>query len=201
MIRNIEKRKELQQMVYDRYTPNLTEDEKKELENEVGAAFYAYHMALEDIVQIIVDGNNDGETLTATKNFIKEQFNGKAGSNLFHFSECPTTQMKEYIRTTVKEELMRKGESETDALLICNAFINFPSVRESIIEKKEIDSIRICEHCGKPMHEGYLKDDYDTYCSEECVKEHYHMTDEELEEMVSHADENDAPLFWTTWEG
>lgn len=200
MIRNIKKRKELAQMVYDKYTPPITKEVKDCLEGEVYAAFDGYEKALGNIIQIIVDSNNDHECVNTIRNFIVAQLNNKGTKNPFRFSEWPTTQMRNYINSTVKDELVRKGESKEDAALICKAFIDHPSARESIIDKNNLDSIRVCKHCGKPMCEGYLKDDFETYCSEECVKEYCNLSDDEFENLVSYADEDDAPLYWTVWE-
>jgi len=196
----MDKRKELAQMVYDKYTPNLTNDEKKELENEVYSSINGYEKALLDITQLIVDGKDNNEIVTSVKDYILHQLNGKSDKDLFRFSEFPTTEMRNYINSTVRDELIQKGENEKDVAAICGAFINYPSSRQSIIDRFDLDSIRICEHCGRLMHEGYLKDEYYTYCSEECVKEACNLSDEEFFEMVSHAEEDNAPLFWTEWE-
>ena len=56
LIKNIEKRKELAQVVYEGYG-GVEQDERKEYENEVYAAYKGYTLALMDIAQIIVDAN------------------------------------------------------------------------------------------------------------------------------------------------
>jgi len=56
MIRNIKKRQELAQMVYNRYGNILTNEDKKSLENEIGAAFEAYQTALDEIADLITNG-------------------------------------------------------------------------------------------------------------------------------------------------
>ena len=55
-LRNINKRRELQEDVYNNYT-NLTEDERRELNNEVGAAYRGYETAMRDIIQLLVNGD------------------------------------------------------------------------------------------------------------------------------------------------
>ena len=205
-LRNIDKRRELQQRVYDNYG-SLTEDQRRELDHEVGAAFTGYELAIRDIAQIIVDNKQTPDTmLDSIKNFIMEQLNGKATKNLFRFSELPTTDMQGYINSTVKEELVRKGHSEDEAAQICRSFIEYPSLRESIIERNDLDSIRICEHCGAPMNEGYLVNDFNTYCSEECARAALlspegGWTEETFNEHLAHADEEDSVIYWTQWEG
>ena len=138
--------------------------------------------------------------------YILEQLNGKATKNIFRFSEVPSTQMQGYINSTVKEELIRKGHSEDEAEQICKSFIEYPALRESIIERNELDSIRVCEHCGAPMNEGYLVNDFNTYCSEECAKAALlspegGWTEETFNEHLAHADEEDSVIYWTQWEG
>lgn len=205
-LRNIDKRRELQQRVYDNYG-SLTEDQRRELDHEVGAAFAGYELAIRDIAQIIVDNKQTPDTmLDSIKNFIMEQLNGKATKNLFRFSELPTTGMQGYINSTVKEELVRKGHSEDEAAQICRSFIEYPTLRESIIERNDLDSIRICEHCGAPMNEGYLVNDFNTYCSEECARAALlspegGWTEETFNEHLAHADEEDSVIYWTQWEG
>lgn len=205
-LRNIDKRRELQQRVYDNYG-SLTEDQRRELDHEVGAAFTGYELAIRDIAQIIVDNKQTPDTmLDSIKNFIMKQLNGKATKNLFRFSELPTTDMQGYINSTVKEELVRKGHSEDEAAQICRSFIEYPSLRESIIERNDLDSIRICEHCGAPMNEGYLVNDMWTFCSEECARAALlspegGWTEETFNEHLAHADEEDSVIYWTQWEG
>ena len=198
MLRNFEKRRELQQGVYGKYTPDLTGEEKKELENEVGAAFRGYATALRDIAQVIVDGKGVDDI----KAFVTEQYNGKATKNLFRFSELCSTRMKDYLRTVVKEELLRQGCDMDDADVFIETFINYPDTRQELIDEWDLNTIRICEHCGRPMHEGYLVNDFDTYCSEECVKAARHWSDEQFTEQTLYAaDRDDSTIYWTKWEG
>ena len=198
-LKNINKRKELAQQIYDNYSP-MTEEERKELDHEVGASFRGYETALQDITQLIVDGKDIEEI----KTFIVEQINGKATKNLFRFSEVPTTNMQKYINTTVKNELIRKGKDIKDATAICRSFIEYPALREGIIEREELDSIRICEHCGAPMHEGYLVNDFDTYCSEACARasiSEIGWTVQEFYENLAYAEDENSCIYWTQWEG
>ena len=73
MIKNLIKRQELAQMVYNRYGDNqegcnLTKDEKKELEHHVGVAFDGYEMALKEVAKMITEGKNTTDIMQ----FIKE---------------------------------------------------------------------------------------------------------------------------------
>lgn len=67
------------------------------------------------------------------------------------------------------------------------------------LEDENDDHIRRCNHCGKPMKEGYyLGGEY--ACSEECALALYHGDKKQMEEDLSHADEDDGECYWTEWE-
>lgn len=59
--------------------------------------------------------------------------------------------------------------------------------------------IRKCDHCGKPMKEGYyLAGEY--ACSDECCLALYNGDKQQMEEDLSHADEIDGECYWTEWD-
>lgn len=61
------------------------------------------------------------------------------------------------------------------------------------------ENIRRCDHCGKPMREGYyLGGEY--ACSDECALALYHGDKAQMEEDLSHAEEEDGECYWTEWE-
>ena len=63
----------------------------------------------------------------------------------------------------------------------------------------EDENIRRCDHCGKPMKEGYyLGGEY--ACSDECALALYHGDKAQMDEDLSHADEDDGECYWTEWE-
>ena len=63
----------------------------------------------------------------------------------------------------------------------------------------EDENIRRCNHCGKPMKEGYyLGGEY--ACSDECALALYHGDKAQMDEDLSHADEDDGECYWTEWE-
>lgn len=178
MIRNIEKRKELLQMVYVQYR-QLTEEEKKEHDMEVGAAYDGYELALKDIAQIIVDGREDSEIVNAIVEFISHQFNGRNDKRPFRITECVTSEMKEHINTTMRagllaSGLMKQGMEEEEADSICKVFIESPGARKSILGRYKIKGTHVCEKCGrvfahKPMTMKSIGGIVTEYCSEECV--------------------------------
>lgn len=61
------------------------------------------------------------------------------------------------------------------------------------------DNIRRCDHCGKPMSKGYyLGGEY--ACSDECCLALYDGDKAQMEEDLSHAEEDDAECYYTEWE-
>lgn len=65
--------------------------------------------------------------------------------------------------------------------------------KEEFIEENEIETLRVCNYCGKFMNEGYLYRDYETFCSDECFINSYGKS------IFNNADEDE--LYWTAWEG
>lgn len=181
IIKNIEKRKQLQQMVYDNYG-QLTAEEKKDLDMEVGATYQGYQQCLADICQIIADGRENSETLTNIVKFITEQYNGRATRNLFRISEVISTDLQTLIRENMKKQLISSGlmkqtMEEEEAVSICEIFISTPSMRQSIIERYYIQGFNICANCGEvfthvPMTRADQDGKISRFCSEECLLEH-----------------------------
>jgi len=144
-IRNIAKRKELAEEIYKKYNA-LTKQERDELNHEVGAALDGYETAMHDIIRLIADGG----TLESIMEFITLQLNGTTKRNPFRFSDVPGRLMREYIHTTVKEELMtsqlNKGKmTDEEAEIICNNLIEYPWLRRSIIKDYQLQSVCVKE--------------------------------------------------------
>ena len=113
-----------------------------------------------------------------------------------------TDQMKEYIRTKVYGELIKNRCNQDDARQFVEDFINDPDIRQNMIDEWELETIRVCEHCGQPMYEGYLVNDCEIYCSKECVMSARNWSEEEFEELAVYADDGDnVSCYWTAWEG
>lgn len=65
--------------------------------------------------------------------------------------------------------------------------------KEDFIMENNIKNLRVCNACGKFMSEGYIFNDFETYCSDKCfIKKHGKAT-------FDAADEDE--LYWTDWEG
>ena len=65
--------------------------------------------------------------------------------------------------------------------------------KDDFITENDIENLRVCFNCGKFITEGYLYQDFETYCSDNCfVKVHGRATFENADEDT---------LYWTAWEG
>ena len=148
MIRNFDKRKELAQLVYDKYSP-MTDEERQQLNNEVGAAFDGYEKGIRDIAQLIVDG----KSIQEIKAFVCNQMNGTMRKTPFSFNDLCSTSMKEYLNTTVREELINHRCNKDDADHIIKIFIENPELRQDIIEDWELKTVRLQTN-GKPVKNG-----------------------------------------------
>ena len=61
------------------------------------------------------------------------------------------------------------------------------------------ENLRRCNNCGTPMKKGYyLGGEY--ACSDECALALYGGNKAQMEEDLSHADEDDGECYWTEWE-
>lgn len=61
------------------------------------------------------------------------------------------------------------------------------------------ENVRRCDHCGKPMKEGYYLGG-EFACSDECALALYHGDKAQMDEDLSHADEADGECYWTEWD-
>jgi len=69
------------------------------------------------------------------------------------------------------------------------------STAEELVDELELEHIRVCSECGKPMYEGYcIEDGAEYYCSDECL--HKNLTDKEYEKLY---DEGRGNSYWTSW--
>lgn len=68
----------------------------------------------------------------------------------------------------------------------------------------DTDNVRRCSVCGKPMFEGYLIDDAEYACSNDCLLDFF-KADKEFTEISQDTDTLDEDLwndraYWTEWE-
>lgn len=101
-----------------------------------------------------------------------------------------TEKEKKFAVARIKEELAVMFNTDDDVVK------ELDNTRaedlDSFCIKNEIEGLRFCTKCGKPMCEGFLTIDSDPYCSAECLE----MSDQEIEDQYSNEDDC---IFWTEW--
>lgn len=63
--------------------------------------------------------------------------------------------------------------------------------KEEFIEENGIETLRVCQCCGKFINEGYIYEGFETFCSEECFVETNGKS------IFNNADDDE--LYWTAW--
>lgn len=101
-----------------------------------------------------------------------------------------------------KEEIGQPYE-----LLVLGEIENVPidEREELLVEDLGIETVRVCDNCGKVMHEGYTLGG-EHACCDECAIALYKDKDGNVypnaEELFqTDLDENDEECYWTAWEG
>lgn len=72
-----------------------------------------------------------------------------------------------------------------------------PSEWEYIIDTLEVDDVRVCSHCGRPMVLGVYADG-DYYCCDECLNEGLGI--EKYLELSDDNNQDDTQYYYTEWE-
>lgn len=76
--------------------------------------------------------------------------------------------------------------------------LNSLGLIEDIISAYDINSLRICEQCHRPMNEGWLINDIETFCSDHCLNCAHPEID--LDTLKALAAEDGSLGYWTKWE-
>ena len=64
-----------------------------------------------------------------------------------------------------------------------------------LVDELDLEHIRVCSECGKPMYEGYcIENGAEYYCSDECL--HKNLKEEEYERLY---DDGRGDTYWTSW--
>lgn len=100
--------------------------------------------------------------------------------------------LEDYFHQLVKEH---GGISAKDIQEFMADYVMKHSDLEPLVDNLELEHIRVCSECGKPMYEGYcIEDGAEYYCSEECL--HKHLSEEEYNELY---DDGNGNSYWTSW--
>ncbi len=74
-------------------------------------------------------------------------------------------------------------------------FVIRQSKASELVDELDLEHIRVCSECGKPMTEGFcIEDGAEYYCSEECL--HKNLTEEEYDNLY---DDGRGNSYWTSW--
>lgn len=99
----------------------------------------------------------------------------------------------------------RKGQGKDEITAMEPALRGSGNVAETAdgivaaIPEPDDENVRRCDHCGKPMKEGYYLGG-EFACSDECALALYHGDKAQMDEDLSHADEADGECYWTEWD-
>lgn len=85
-------------------------------------------------------------------------------------------------------------QGEVILRMLVDDFIDNGNIQEAI-DELDLEHVRCCSECGKPMTEGYcIEDGAEYYCSEDCL--HKNLSDEEYENLY---DDGRGNSYWTSW--
>jgi hypothetical protein len=97
-----------------------------------------------------------------------------------------------YFNQLIKE---KGGLSAEDIQEIMADYVLKHSTAEELVDELELEHIRVCSECGKPMTEGFcIEDGAEYYCSEDCL--HKNLSEEEYDNLY---DDGRGNSYWTSW--
>ena len=98
----------------------------------------------------------------------------------------------DYFYVLLKEKI---EETSADIKEFMADFVIRQSKTSELVNELDLEHIRVCSECGKPMTEGFcIEDGADYYCSEECL--HKNLTEEEYNDLY---DDGKGESYWTSW--
>ena len=101
-------------------------------------------------------------------------------------------QLEDYFHQLVKE---KGGLSVDDIREIMAGYVMKHSSTESLVDELDLEHIRVCSQCGKPMYEGYcIEDGAEYYCSDDCL--HQNLSEYQYQKLY---DEGRGNSYWTSW--
>ena len=97
-----------------------------------------------------------------------------------------------YFHQLIKE---KGGLSVEDIQEIMADYVMKHSTAEELVDELELEHIRVCSECGKPMYEGYcIEDGAEYYCSDNCL--HQNLSEHQYQKLY---DEGRGNSYWTSW--
>lgn len=129
----------------------------------------------------------------------KKRFLLSAGANLKSYAEAELLRRYGGLHWKPNPSLFLKGYQERQIAIRLVEELGMLGLLEDIIVECELENVRVCEHCHHLMDEGWLVDDAQAFCSDECLKKAYPSID--ISNLRSHAVDEDCQAYWTKWEG
>lgn len=100
--------------------------------------------------------------------------------------------LAEFFQQVQNVKIEIKGEMILRMLV--DDFIDNGNIQEAI-DELDLEHVRCCSECGKPMYEGFcIENGAEYYCSEECL--HKNISEEEYEKLY---DDGKGDSYWTSW--
>ena len=100
--------------------------------------------------------------------------------------------LSDYFYALLKEKI---EETSADIKEFMADFVIRQSKASELVDELDLEHIRVCSECGKPMTEGFcIEDGAEYYCSEECL--HKNLTEEEYDNLY---DDGRGNSYWTSW--
>ena len=104
--------------------------------------------------------------------------------------ENTVKETQEMLKRKLMDAVREKNPKFSDEYI--NTIFETTSYQD-IIDEYEIDTMRVCSHCGKLMNEGYcIENGAYYYCSDDCL--HANMTEEEYLDLYEEGD-----TYYTEW--
>ena len=126
-------------------------------------------------------------------------------NSFFHYRMEMSFDLQKSLRLALKDlKTFRDSDSGTEADMVKADVVRIWSSCVNHIEDRyqngmTEEDVRVCDHCGLPMIEGfYLAGEY--ACDEECCLALYNGDKGQMEEDLSHAGEADGDCYYTEWE-
>lgn len=179
---------------YDVYYSNIKDIEFEQIPDSV--VFQSVLKTI-DLIPVLESKRNRVKWLTAYKQYFKKSF------GFWRNRDYDILLSIQKSLDELRELKHIHGESVDKELMdgFCN---HWESIRQEIITaikdgKFQEKDIRTCDACGLPMSEGYyLGGEY--ACDDECCLDSYGGDKAQMEEDLSHAEEDWGECYWTEWD-
>lgn len=192
------------------YVTGYSFDEGHGYEEDVKCSLYTGNLeAVADFVHLVLEEEKDlngkcqGEKMDVITDkemfdLFARTFKGKDvdtsnEDELYETAQCIFSESCNKIESVIP--WLKDGESDGESTWYDQYHDEIVSLYCSILK----DEVRRCDNCGKLMKEGYYLGG-EFACSDECCLALYGGDKQQMEEDLSHAEEDDGECYWTEWE-